>query len=375
MQKETSGGINKILAAVLIGIMLILMIGIVVSGWQTDSSRENNGEGGILTENADNLNGDTDKESGTADNFINTENTYPKPPQYVNYLTGLATEEAYQNRAPYSFVIDPNFTSYGISGSELTIEVQTENGNTRFLNFKTNITDLGKLGAFCATRDYITQLSKMFGGVLVSYGEDDIISYPSLSSKIDIDLTKHNDVIFKENGKSTYTNGESVSKITKDDGIDIITYKRPSLPYDFADFGSKITGTTSAECVYIPYSNENKTSFVYNTADNSYTLYKNERIKVDMLNGQNVSYTNVFVLFADVVTYETASGTETIVNTATEGTGYYISSGTLTEIKWSVDSSNNLIFKNLNGNKLVVNRGNSFIGYYKASASQDVTFQ
>ena len=47
----------------------------------------------------------------------------------------------------------------------------------------------------------------------------------------------------------------------------------------------------------------------------------------------------------------------------------------LTEIKWSVDSSNNLIFKNLNGSKLVVNRGNSFIGYYKASASQDVNFQ
>ena len=139
MQKEASSSINKVLAAILIGVMLILMIGIVVSGWQTDNSRENNGEGGIITENADNLNGDTDKESGTADNFINTDNTHSKAPQYVNYLTGLSTNESFENRVPYSFVLDPNSPSYGISGAELTIEIPTECANTRFLNFNCGI--------------------------------------------------------------------------------------------------------------------------------------------------------------------------------------------------------------------------------------------
>lgn len=375
MQKETTGGINKILAAVLIGVMLILMIGIVANGWQTDKNGENSGEGGNITDNADNLNGDTEKESGTADNFSENQNNSPTIPKHLNYLTGLEINEKYENRIPFGFIFDPGASSYGISGSELTVEVPTENGNTRFLVLKTDISDLGKLGAFCSARDYITQLSRFFGGFLASYGKDDIISYPTISDKIDIDLGKYGDVIYKENGKSIYTDSDSLFKILKDEGIDLISYKKPSLPFEFCDFDQKVTGNTVAESVFIPYSNENKTSFVYSASNNSYTLYKNERVKVDMLTGENVAYTNVFVLFADVITYETAYGTESIVNTGASGTGYYISGGTLTEIKWSVDSSNNLVFRSLNGTKLIVNRGNSFIGYYKASASEEVVFQ
>ncbi len=374
MQKDTTSGINKIFAAVLIGVMLILMIGIVANGWQTDNDGENNGESGIITDNADNLNGDTDSESGTADNFITNDDIRPNLPSHFNYLTGLEISEVYENRIPFGFLLEPNAPAYGISGAELTFEIPTENGNTRFLVFKTDISDIGKLGAFCSSRDYITQLSKFFGGVVISNGNDDIISYISVSDKIDIDLKKHSDVIYKENGKNVYTDSDSIIKICKDEGIDLISYKRPSVPFEFCDFGKKVSGTATAQSVSIPYSDENKTTFSYNEAQNLYTLYKNERVKTDMLNGESASYTNVFILFSDVITYETAYGTESIVNTATSGAGYYISGGMLTEIKWSVDSSNNLVFRNLNGTKLTVNRGNSFIGYYKASASQDVTF-
>jgi len=375
MQKETTGSINKILAAVLIGIMLILMIGIVASGWQTDNHGENSGESGNITDNADNLNGDTDKNSGTADSFLPEQNNPSKIPEYINYLTGLAINEEYVNRIPFAMINNPNAPLYGIYDSELTIEVPTENGSTRFLSYKTDISELGKLGAFSSARNYISQLTRFFGGLLIANGRDDIISYSSLSSKIDIDLSEHFDVIYKENGKNVYTDSESLFSISKDESIDLISYKRPTLPFEFCDFDSAITGKTAAEQISIPYSNENKTSLIYNPSQSSYILYKNDRVKVDMLNGESVKFKNVFILFADVLTYETAYGTESIVNTATEGTGYYISNGTLTEIKWSVDSSNNLVFKNLNGSKLTVNRGNSFIGYYKSSASQDVIFQ
>ena len=376
MKKEASGSINKILAAILIGVMLILLIGIVVNGWQTDSNGENSSESGnVITDNADNLNGDTDKNNGTADNFINNGNTTQKIPEHVNYLTGLSINENLENRIPFGFIFEPNAPTYGISGSELTVEIPIEAGNTRFLAFKTDVSDLGKIGGFSATRKYVTQLSGLFGGLLVSNGADDIISYPSLFTRVDIDLTEHVDVVYKENGKNVYTDGNSLLKIAKNESIDLITYKRPSLPFEFCDFGDKVSGTTVAESVFIPYSDQNSTSFLYNQSLDVYTLYKNDRVKTDMLNGKAAEYKNVFILFADVVTYETAYGTESIVNTATEGTGYYISGGRLTEIKWSVDSSNNLVFKNLNGSKLTVNRGNSFIAYYKSSASQDVVFQ
>ena len=373
MQKEASGSINKILAAVLIGVMLVLMIGIVVSGWQTETNGENSDDGGNLTANVDNLNGDTDKNSGTADNFSNIENTPQKNPEYVNYLTGLETGSTLVNRAPLVMINDSNAPSYGISNSELTIEIPIEFGKTRFLNYKTDISELGKLGAFVSTRNYITALTSFFGGLLVSLGNDDIVSYPSLSSSLPFDLSKHTDVIYKENGRNVYTDGASIISVAKDEDIDLFSYKRESLPFEFCGFDEKVSGKTSAKEIYAPYSDDNTTSLIYDEPSQRYVLYKNERIKVDLLNGENLSYKNVFILFADVVTYETSYGTESVMKTDAEGTGYYISNGTLTEIKWSVDSSNKLVFKNLNGEKLIINRGNSYIGYYKSSNSDFIT--
>lgn len=375
MQKETSGSINKILAAVLIGVMLILMIGIVASGWQTDNNGQNSGKDGDSAANTDNLNGDTDENSGTADNFIDNENTTQKAPEHIDYLTGLETQEKYENRIPFAMVMESNAPSYGISNSSLTVEIPIEKANTRLINYKTDILGLGKLGAFADSRDYISQLTAFFGGLIISNGKDDIIPYSSLSSTVAFDLSKHKDAVYKENGNNLYTEGEKIIKISKDEGIDLITYKRPDLPFVFCDFNESVSGNTSAKKVRVPYSEQNVTELIYDTSSERYTLYKNERAKIDMLNGEAITYKNVFVLFSDVVTYETASGTQSIVKTATGGSGYYISNGTLTEIKWSVDSANNLIFKNLNGSKLIINRGNSFIGYYKASDSNSVTFQ
>ena len=45
----------------------------------------------------------------------------------------------------------------------------------------------------------------------------------------------------------------------------------------------------------------------------------------------------------------------------------------MTEIRWSVDDDGNLEFKTLSGERLTVNRGNSYIGYYKASNASKIT--
>lgn len=374
MKKEASGSLNKLLAAILIGVMLILMIGIVASGWQTDNNGENSGEHGDLTGNAENLNGDTDKKGGTADNFYADENPEQKIPEHINYLTGLEIKEEYENRIPFAMVTEANTPSYGISGTELLIEIPTEK-STRFVIFKTDINGLGKLGAFASTRNYITQLTGFFGGSIVSNGCDDVISYASLSTDISFDLSRFSDVMYKENGKNIYTDSNSIIKISKDNNIDLISYKKPIIPFEFADFGEAVLGKTEAKTVNITYSEQNKTALVYDADKQNYVLYKNERIKTDMLNGETVSFKNVFVLFADIVTYETASGTESVVKNDTSGTGYYISNGALTEIKWCKDSSGELTFRTLIGNKLIINRGNSYIGYYKSSAMDTVTFQ
>ena len=104
-------------------------------------------------------------------------------------------------------------------------------------------------------------------------------------------------------------------------------------------------------------------------------LSKSGKTKNDLLTGEIASYTNVFILFSNCITYESAYGVQTVTDILGGGYGYYASGGGLTEIRWRIDENKNLVFESLNGERLVVNRGNSYIGYYKSSDKSSVTFE
>lgn len=375
MKNSSGSSLTKLLAATIIGLVFIFLIGTVASGWYKKSDIENSGEVDNESDNADESNGDTDENEGTADN--NTQEQEPEvplPPEFTSYLTGLEISPELESKIPYVITVEPNAPLYGISGAEITIEIPTENGETRFLLYRSDISKLGKIGAVAKTRDYISQIVKFFGGILVANGNEDIISYSSIPSTLHIDLSKNLDYIYKENGKNIYTDYQNLESIVKNEKIDTETYVSHSIPFEFCDYFETVSGKAGAEKITVPYA-DNQTKLSYDKSNECYLLSKNGRDKIDMLDGKVASYKNVFILFSDMITYEMSSGTQSVVSTAGRGTGYYISNGTLTEIRWTTDSSGQLIFKDLEGEKLLVNRGNSYIGYYKASDSNSVIFE
>ena len=134
MKNNTENGyVFRAIVAILIGVVLVLCVGIAVSGWQSETDGENSGDNGNTTENADNPDGDTDEDTdGTADN--NTQNTQkpdipevPAPPEFTNSLTGLECKAEDMSKLPYVFVTDTSAPLYGISDSELVVEIPTEN--------------------------------------------------------------------------------------------------------------------------------------------------------------------------------------------------------------------------------------------------------
>ena len=94
-----------------------------------------------------------------------------------------------------------------------------------------------------------------------------------------------------------------------------------------------------------------------------------------MLTGETISYTNVFILFANTVTYENSDGIEMVFDTVSGGKGYYLSNGMLSEFKWCVDEMNNLKFYNLMNEELVINKGNVYMAYYKTSRELDIVLK
>ena len=215
----------------------------------------------------------------------------------------------------------------------------------------------------------------MTRSIIFSYGKDDIIKYGSPDfSKAEYDISLYEDSYFRENSLYVYTSKELTENLLlRTEEPMGANYK--NAPYLFTEADNIIKGTTQASSVILPYSASSPTQLYYSDSTNEYLYYKDGNRKVDLLSGKNISYKNVFILFADTTTYEKANGTELVVDTLSGGQGYYISCGYKTEIRWCITESGELEFKTLSGEKLIVNRGNAYIGYYKASKSHEIVIQ
>ena len=216
-------------------------------------------------------------------------------------------------------------------------------------------------------------MTDFFGGIVVSYGKDDVTVYdPWDDEPFSIDLSKYNDCYYVENTLYVYTS-ETV--------IDLAKTKKPQLqtqnyyksaPYDFYE-SEAFTGTGSASTVIIPYSEKNETELYYHEKSGQYLYFKSANRKMDMLTGKNISFKNVFIIFADSTTYDRSEGSTMVLDTTSGGKGYYISNGQYVEFTWQTDLLGALSFYTLNGERLKVNPGNSYYAYYKSSNISAVT--
>lgn len=421
MKSSNSSGLHKFLSVVLIAVLLVFVVGFASNGWQEDQGNPDNGEDGGKTddtdentdgtneENKDNTNDDNtgddkkepsdddgdenkgddenkdnltppddengeNQEENKEDNKEDTpppEEILPPPPVYINVMTGLEVSEEQMTRVPLGFVFDPAAPLYGISSSELAIEFPTEDGTTRLLSYTTDNSALWKIGSLVETRAFISAMSYFFGGIVVSYGNDDVIPYDIFdTSAFEFDLSKNQGSYHRENAKYVYTSYEKLmSSLETARGMEAEAYK--NAPFDFAQEGV-ITGVSSATTVVLPYSEKYESSFYYSEKSGKYLYYKGGNRKVDMLSGKNVSFDNVFVLFADATTYEKASGTELVMDVMSGGRGYYATKGTLTEFTWALNELGELNFYSLSGERLTVNTGNSYVAFYKASEASSV---
>ncbi len=351
---------GKLIAFFVVVTVLLSTFAIAAGGWQITLPPEDNP-----------TNPDDDKKDDMTDNAPdeneNQQNNTPVLPKYYDYITGLEITEAQNAAKQFAYVIDSNSPLYGIYDCSMLIEFPTENG-TRFLMLTNRKRDYNKIGSIAPTRNYISNLACVFGASLVSLGNDDTISYDSLNSEdITIDLLKNQGSYYSEYTYFSYTNPTLVNPLDNLEKVDV------TLPYDMVDIGNKVSsGTISAHNVSLPHASP--TSLRYSSQTGKYTLIKSNSDRIDVSSASEVSFDNVFILFADSMTYENASTTEMIMNTLGSGKGYYIQGGMAERISWALTPDGQMVFYNAEGAKLTVNRGNSYIGFVKSSNINNVLF-
>ena len=375
-------GFYKLLSLLLIAVLVLSAVGFVASGRESSSTKPDSGNVGNTAGEADeNKNGtnDNDAENPGQDSSTTTDEDKTPPSDnatgdiFLSKITGLGITEAEYNTIPKGIVVDPIHPIYGISKSDLIVEFPIEDGSSRLVAYTTNAEVMWKIGSLRATRSFISNMSNFFGGVVVAYGNDDKVVYDAWETKdIVLDLSQYSDCYYIENTLYVYTteNMVDVAINRMSASSNLIGYK--NAPYTFSD--EKMSGVTDALKVAIPYSVDNITNLHYTELSEKYLYYKGDARRMDMLTGENVAFTNVFVLFSNATTYENSDGTELVMDTVSGGRGYYISMGGLTEFVWSTDKNGELVFTDLRGEVLKVNRGNAYIAYYKASLASNVNF-
>ncbi len=371
MNKSKIGSYGKIITFTVIAVALITIFGFSADGWQSINTKEPES-------------GNTEGESGEADENQDGENkeeeTPSEPeiyiPEYTNALTGLETTGELARMRPTAFVMSSTSPTYGIRGADVIAEFPTETGETRFLVVTSEVYSLVKIGSITKTRRYISNIAKYFGAILVSAGNDDGIEYDGCDmTGSGFDLSMHSGYHYTEFTHFNYSNGALITAGIANANIGTALNTQLALPYSFADFGTEvIAGTESARSIVIPYSASSESEMYYSEADGLYTFAKGGATKTDMLSDKPVQFKNVFILFADTVTYESAEATELVMNTADRGTGYYATMGTVIKSRWEASESGSLCFYTEGGEKLTVNRGSSYIGFVKSSLHSSVKF-
>lgn len=370
MNKAKSNSYGKLLVFFIIAIALLCVFGFAADGWQLNT--DSNPDSGKVDNNSDAGDENTDGNGNGETQIPEQPEIYI--PQYVNYITGLEVSEETSLLRPTCFLMSTSAPLYGISSAELMIEFPMEDGNTRLLTFTTDTSNLGKIGSITPTRAYISNLVKNFGGILVSNGKEDTRSYESLNiAGSHFDLTLYSGYHYTEYTHFAYTNSDLIKAGILNANISTIINSRTTVPYSFTEFGAdEVLGTTTATKIIIPFSDASDSELRYSETSETYQFMKGGSLKKDMLNDKSVGFKNVFVLFADSVTYEGEEGVEMIMDTLGGGKGYYITNGTVKYIYWTV-SDGQMIFTDELGETLVVNRGTSYIGFMKSSKIDNVS--
>ena len=363
MNFKKTGGTIKLLAFSLVAVIVVLTLTVAASGLQIESPDESTGEG----------DGDNQTTAPPKDYLEDTTDTaVDLKPKYYYYLTGLECDEESTANVPYAFVTDSLLASYGISLSALTVEIPVESGATRLLVFNDSLDMLGKIGTISAARSYISDVALAFGANLICYGTDDLLEYSGSGGEIAADLSEYGDFCYKEGAKYVFTNKNMISALSKELKLD--TVAQHEYAFNFTEPTKFVSGILAAADIRISYSEKNTSELKYDSASGCYAYYKNGVQKTDALTAEAAEFENVFVLFADSCTYERSEGVQTVIETTGGGGGYYCTRGKAKEIRWKMVNGE-LVFEDLSGETLVVNRGASYVGYFKSSCRDFVDLE
>lgn len=309
-------------------------------------------------------------------------------PANQNLLTGVPdlTDGAIGKRPVAVMVNNVSYAmpQYGVSQADIIFEIPVEGDATRFMALYGDYTQVPKICPIRSCRYYFPALSQGFDAFYVNWGIDDSIA--DYLEALDLDqiegITNTGGLFGRDQDR--LNQGYSLEHTGYFDGTKLVSYiesqglrtdlkedkKGPAFQFNGLEEQLKPEGSdcTSVQINFGAQSSQ----FTYDPEKKVYLKQINGENQVDVKTGEQLAFTNVFVLETDISVRDSVGHKEIDWDGGPDSVGYYVSNGGVQKITWSKDYNNEssyLRFYDESGQEISINRGKSYIALnYKNQA-------
>lgn len=273
------------------------------------------------------------------------------------------------NDRPIAIMIDNHKSAWpqaGLNDAYLVYEIIVEGGETRLMPVFKGVS-LDKIGPIRSSRHYFLDYALENGAIYVHYGW-------SPQAESDIKKLKVNNingiaqsakdfwrVTDKKAPHNAVTSTKNILQMAGEKGYKTQSNEKSVLNYQVEEINLDEGKTASR--VVIPYSTSNVVSYTYDETNKRYTRYSKNTKQTDWTTKKDITTKNIIITFAE--NYKLNDGEnkdrQDLKNIG-DKKGYYITNGKAIEIVCSKSSRTaKTVYKDLQGNEIKVNDGNTFI--------------
>ena len=265
-----------------------------------------------------------------------------------------------------------------LNDAYMVYEIIVEGGETRLMALYKGV-NLDKLGPIRSSRHYFLDYALENDAIYVHFG---------WSPQAQADITKlgvNNINGIYESSKSFWrvkdkyaphnavTNTEKILEIANRKGYETTSTQKSVLKYvaEPVNLKSDIEATT----VTIPYSTSNTVRYEYDEVTGRYTRYSRDIKQVDWDTEETVTTKNIIIVKCKNTTLNDGEnkGRQTLDNVKTLE-GWYVTNGKAIEITAEKTSrAGQTVYKDLQGNEIEVNDGNTFIQICPIDSKVEIT--
>ena len=312
-------------------------------------------------------------------------------PANQNLLTGVLdlTEGAIGKRPVAVMVnnVDPAMPQYGVGKADIIFEIPVEGDATRFMALYGDYTAVPKICAIRSCRAYFPALSEGFDAFYVNWGSDDTIGeYIDALNLDQIDGISDGSGLFGRDQArlsagydlehTGYFDGTQFASVVQSRGLrtDIEEDKKDAA-FQFYGLDEQVK-PDGEDCRKVDINfGAARATLTYDEAKKVYVKDLNGNPQIDGNTGEQLAFTNVFVLETSITVRDEIGHKEVDWDGASDSVGYYISNGGVQKIHWSKEEKNEqsrLKFYDQDGKEIKINRGKSYIA---VNYADQATFQ